>query len=64
MGMYPYSVLFGVHRDSLRNGESVGDSMLPHKIGAVGHKPTVLHPASQSEVQVHPDVVVQGPVIC
>ena len=39
-------------------------SMLPHEIGVVSHEPTVLHPAGQSEVQVHPDVVVQGAVIC
>ena len=38
--------------------------MLPHEIGVVSHKPTVLHPAGQSEAQVHPDVVVQGAVIC
>ena len=38
-------------------------SMLPHEIGVVSHKLTVLHPAGQSEVQVHPDVVVQGVVI-
>ena len=37
--------------------------MLPHKFGVVSHEPAVLHPASQSEVQVHPDVVVQGAVI-
>ena len=37
--------------------------MLPHEIGVVSHEPTVLHPAGQSEVQVHLDVVVQGAVI-
>ena len=37
--------------------------MLPHDIGVVSHKPTILHPAGQSEAQVHPDVVVQGAVI-
>ena len=37
--------------------------MLPHEFGVVSHEPAVLHPASQSEVQVHPDVVVQGVVI-
>ena len=37
--------------------------MLPHDVGVVSHKPTILHPAGQSEVQVHPDVVVQGAVI-
>ena len=58
MGMYPYSPLFGARRNWLGNGESVGSSMLPHVVGAVGHKPTILHPAGQSEVQVHPDVVV------
>ena len=56
--MCPYSLLFGAHRDWLRNGESVGSSMLPHEIGAVGDKPTILHPTGQSEAQVHPDVVV------
>ena len=38
--------------------------MLPHEIRVVSHKPTVLHPAGQSEAQVHLDVVVQGAVIC
>ena len=38
-------------------------SMLPHEFGVVSHEPAVLHPTSQSEVQVHPDVVVQGAVI-
>ena len=38
-------------------------SMLPHQIGVVSDKPTVLHPAGQSEVQVHLDMVVQGAVI-
>ena len=60
--MYPYSFLF-VHRDWLQSVESMVGSMLPHEIGVVSHEPTVLHPAGQSEVQVHPDVVVQGVVI-
>ena len=38
--------------------------MLPHKIGVVSDEPTVLHSAGQSEAQMHPDVVVQGAVIC
>ena len=58
MGMYPYSLLFGACRDWLRNSESVGSSMLPHEFEAVGDKPTILHPAGQSEAQVHPDVIV------
>ena len=62
MGMYPYSFLF-VHHDWLRSVESMVGSMLPHQIGVVSDEPTVLHPACQSEVQVHPDVVVQGAVI-
>ena len=62
MGMYPYSFLF-VHRDWLRSVESMVGSMLPHDIRVVSHEPTVLDPAGQSEVQVHPDVVVQGAVI-
>ena len=37
--------------------------MLPHQIGVVSDEPRVLHPAGQSEVQVHPDVIVQGAVI-
>ena len=37
--------------------------MLPHEFGVVSHEPAILHPASQSEVQVHLDVVVQGAVI-
>ena len=28
------------------------------------NKPTVLHPAGQSEAEVHLDVVVKGPVVC
>ena len=39
-------------------------SMLPHEIGVVSHEPAVLHSAGQSEVQMHPDVVVQSAVIC
>ena len=35
----------------------------PHDIGVVSHEPAVLHSAGQSEVQMHPDVVVQGAVI-
>ena len=38
--------------------------MLPHEIGVVSDEPAVLHSAGQSEVQMHPDVVVQGAVIC
>ena len=63
MGMYPYSFLF-VHRDWLRSVESMVGSMLPHEFGVVSHEPTVLHPAGQSEAQVHQDVVIQGAVIC
>ena len=63
MGIYPYSFLF-IHRNWLRSVESMVSSMLPHKIRVVSHKPTVLHPAGQSEVQMHPNVVVQGAVIC
>ena len=62
MGMYLYSLIF-VHRDWLQSVESMVGSMLPHEIGVVSHEPTVLHPPGQSEVQVHPDVVVQGVVI-
>ena len=60
--MYPYSFLF-VHRNWLRSVESMVGSMLPHQIGVVSDEPTVLHPAGQSEAQVHPDVVVQGAAI-
>ena len=63
MGIYPYSFLF-VHRDWLRSVESMVSSMLPHEIGVVSHEPTVLHPAGQSEAQMHLDVVVKGVVIC
>ena len=38
-------------------------SMLPHQVGVVSHEPAVLHPASQSEVQVHSNVVVQSAVV-
>ena len=62
MGIYPYLFLF-VHRDWLQCVESVVSSMLPHDIRVVSHEPAVLHPAGQSEAQVHPDVVVQGAVI-
>ena len=36
---------------------------LPHQVGVVSHEPAVLHPTSQSEAQVHSDVVVQGAVV-
>ena len=61
--MYLYSFLF-VHRDWLRSVESMVGSMLPHEFGVVSDEPTVLHPAGQSEAQVHLDVVIQGAVIC
>ena len=61
--MYPYSFLF-VYCDWLRSVESMVGSMLPHEFGVVSDEPTVLHPTGQSEVQVHPDVVIQGAVIC
>ena len=38
-------------------------SLLPHLVGAVAHKPTILHPTGQSEAQVHPDVVVKTSVV-
>ena len=38
--------------------------MLPHDIGVVSHEPAVLHSAGQSEVQMHPDVIVQSAVVC
>ena len=63
MGINPYSFLL-VHCDWLRSVESMVSSMLPHEIGVVSHEPTVLNPAGQSEVQMHPEVVVQGVVIC
>ena len=62
MGIYPYSFL-SVHRHWLRCVESMVSSMLPHEIGVVSDEPAVLHSAGQSEVQMHPDVVVQGAVI-
>ena len=37
--------------------------MLPHGVGAVGRKPAVLHPASQSEAQVHMDMIIQRPMV-
>ena len=37
--------------------------MLPHDIGVVSDEPTVLYPAGQTEVQMHPDMVVQGAVV-
>ena len=38
-------------------------SMLPHQVGVVSHEPAVLHPTSQSEAQVHLNVVVQSAVV-
>ena len=61
MGIYPFLL---VHHNWLRCVESVVSSMLPHEIRVVSHEPTVFHPSGQSEAQVHPDVVVQGAVIC
>ena len=43
MGMYPYLSLLWVYRDWLRGGESMGGSVLPHVLRAVGNKPTILH---------------------
>ena len=36
----------------------MGSSMLPHGLRAVSYKPATHHPAGQSEVQVHLDVII------
>ena len=41
----------------------MGSSVLPHVLGAVCGEPAIQHPAGQGEVQVHPDVIVESPVI-
>ena len=41
----------------------MGSSVLPHALGAVCDEPAIRHPTGQGEVQVHPDVIIQSPVI-
>ena len=41
----------------------MGSSVLPHALGAVCDKPAIRHPAGQGEAQVHPDVIIERPVI-
>ena len=41
----------------------MGSSVLPHALGAVCDEPAIWHPAGQGEAQVHPDVVVESPVV-
>ena len=41
----------------------MGSSMLPHALGAMCDEPAIRHPAGQGEAQVHPDVIVESPVI-
>ena len=41
----------------------MGSSMLPHALSAVCNKPAIRHPAGQGEAQVHPDVIIEGPVV-
>ena len=59
---YPYLFLL-VHSDGLPGVKLVGSSVLPHALGAVCDEPAIRHPASQGEAQVHPDVVVESPVV-
>ena len=64
MGVYLYLLPFGVDRNGFRSGQVMdGGRMLPHGVGAVGRKPAVLHPASQSEAQVHTDMIIQCPMV-
>ena len=41
----------------------MGSSVLPHALSAVCDEPAIRHPAGQGEAEVHPDVIVQSPVI-
>ena len=41
----------------------MGSSVLPHALGAMYDEPAIRHPAGQGEAQVHPDVIVESPVI-
>ena len=59
---YPYLFLL-VHGYGLRGLKLVGSSVLPHALGAVCDEPAIRHPAGQGEAQVHPDVIIQSPVI-
>ena len=59
---YPYLLLL-VHSDGLQGLKLVGSSVLPHALGAVCDEPAIRHPAGQGEAQVHPDVVVESPVV-
>ena len=52
-----------VHSDGLRGVKLVASSVLPHALGTVCDEPAIQHPAGQGEAQVHPDVVVESPVV-
>ena len=41
----------------------MGSSVLPHALGAVCDEPAIRHPTGQGEAQVHPDVVIESPVV-
>ena len=59
---YPYLFLL-IHSDGLRGVKLVGSSVLPHALSAVCYKPAIQHPAGQGKAQVHPDVIVESPVV-
>ena len=52
-----------MHSNGLRGVKLVGSSVLPHALGAVCDEPAIRHPTGQGEAQVHPDVVVESPVV-
>ena len=59
---YPYLFLL-VHSNGFRGVKLVGSSMLPHALGTMCYERAIWHPTGQGEAQVHPDVIVEGPVI-
>ena len=62
-GIYPYSLPLGIHHDGLSGAQSMGSHMLPHGVGTLSYEQATCHPAGQSEVQVHPGMVVESLVV-
>ena len=63
MGIGPVLLLFRIDSDGLGSMEPMASGVLPHYIGTVGYEPTAFHPTGHADTEVHPDVVVQGPVV-
>ena len=57
MGIHLYLLPLSIC-DGLRCLQAVGGGVFPHGIGTVGQEPAIWHPASQSEAEVHTEMIV------